>query len=321
MFKPLKPFISALLIAMAPFAIAQQSGIPPLVRIVVPVSAGASTDIMARKVAPLLAARLGTNVIVENRPGATGLIGAAAVSKGPADGSILLLFSTSMITAGATMRNPPLDVIKDLTPVAALAENPLVVVVSTKTDIKTPADLVAAARARPDMITHGHGGIGSTAHLAAELFSDAARIQLRHVPYKGAAPAVIDMSSGIIDMMISTNSTVVAQTKAGRARLIAVTSREPSPSFPDLPTMASAVPGFSADLWVGVWTSNGTPPALIQRYNRELVEIARAKEVQDLMQLDGGVPLAWTPAEFATRVRESYDAFKRIASTRSIVME
>jgi tripartite-type tricarboxylate transporter receptor subunit TctC len=151
MLKSLGVLLSTLAtLALAPTAVAQQPAPPALVRLVVPFSPGASTDVIARAVAAQLGPRLGTTVIVENRPGASGFIGASAVAKGPRDGSMLLFTSVSMLTAAATTKNVPIDVLTDLVPISILGEGPLVIVVSTKTDIKTPADLVAAARAKPD---------------------------------------------------------------------------------------------------------------------------------------------------------------------------
>lgn len=314
--------MGACLVALVvPVAQAQQAQVPPLVRIIVPAAPAASTDLFARAIAPLLAARLGTNVIVENRAGASGMIGASAVAKGPKDGSQILIFSTSLISAAATMRQTPVDVVNDLAPVAGIAENPLVFTVASQSSIRTPADLVAAARAKPDQITHGTAGVGTIAHIAQELFNAAAKVQIKHIPYKGTAPAVVDMLAGTIDLIIATRSTVGAQVKAGRARLVGVASRQPHPDFAGVPTMNTVAPGYEAGLWVGMWVAAGTPPALIQRYNRELVEIARSKELAEQLQADGAVPLNWTPEQFDARVRADFATFKKLAADKNIVVE
>lgn len=306
---------------LLPVAHAQQPTIPPLIRIIVPVSAGAINDVVARAVAPKLAAQLGTTVIVENRAGANGFIGASAVAKGPRDGSMLLLYSTSMISAGATARNPSVDVVNELQPVAGLVEMPLVIATSAKSGIKTPAELLAAARAKPDGLNHGHGAVGGVTHIYAELLGEAGKFRVNNIPYKGGAPAVQDLGAGVVDLAISTYSAVGALAKAGRVNLVAVTSRESSRTHPELPTMASVLPGFVHGLWIGVWTAPGTPSALVQRYNRELLEIAKSKEVQDIAAAEDGLPLAWTPEQFGAMVRESYDQFKRVASDKNIVLD
>ncbi|MBU3738823.1 MAG: tripartite tricarboxylate transporter substrate binding protein [Rhodoferax sp.] len=300
---------------------AQQSPVPPMIRIVVPAAPGASTDLFARAIAPQLAAQLGTQVIVDNRAGASGMIGAAAVAKGPKDGSQILMFSTSLISAAATMRATPVDVVNDLAPLAGVAENPLVFAVASQSPIRTPADLVAAARAKPGQVTHGTAGVGTIAHIAQELFDGAAKVQIQHVPYKGTALAVVDMLAGTIDLIVASRSTVGAQVKAGKARLIGVASRQAHPDFAGLPTMNSVAPGYEAGLWLGTWVAAGTPPDIVQRYNRALVEIARSKELVDQMQTDGAVPLNWTPEQFAARVRSDFATFKKLATDKNIVID
>jgi tripartite-type tricarboxylate transporter receptor subunit TctC len=247
MFKSIATVLAAALTCLAAPSHAQQPGVPPLIRIVVPFAAGGSTDVLARSVATQLGTRLATTVIIENRAGGGGLIGAGVVAKGPKDGSMLMLTTASLITAAATAPSPPLDVGTDLIPVGRRS---MVLAVSTKTDIKTPADLVAAARAKPDTITHGTAGVGSISHLTAEVLNDAAKIQTKHIPYKESSQAVIDLASGTIDMMVEINTSVAPQIKAGRVRLIGVTTKDPNPSFPGVLPVASAVPGFDVSFWV-----------------------------------------------------------------------
>jgi len=309
------------LLAAAPAAFAQNAPVPPLIKLIVPFAPGASTDVTARALAAKIGPKLGTNIVVENKAGASGMIGAQAVVNGPKDGSQLLFTSISMVTTAATTRNSPFDVTKDLVPVAILYDAPLIIAVSAKTEIRTPADLLAAARARPDQVTHGTGGIGTTAHLAAELLNDAARIQLKHVPYKGASLAVTDAVGGTIDAIFAVNSTFSPQILSGRLRPIAVTSAQPSPAFPKLPTMASVVPGYNVTLWTGVFAPAGAPPALAQRINHEINEAMKSKEMQDILNNDGGTALALTPEESARRVRDAYATWKRVATARKMVLD
>jgi len=314
--------ISALaLVSASSPSFAQQATFPGLVKIIVPFPPGASTDIFARTVAPQLAARLGTTVIVENRAGGSSMIGTAAVAKGPRDGSMILLTTPSLVTVAATMRNMPVDVNSELTAVSILNQGPLVVAVSTKTDIKTPAELVAAARAKPGQITYGTSGIGTHANLASELLNDSAKIEMRHIPYKGFAQAVLDLNSGIIDMMMGSNSTFTPHVKSGRVRIIAVTARQPSASFPGVPTMASAVPGFVVDTWAAVFVPTGTPAPIVQRLNRELNEIAANKEMRELSEGDGAVPALLSAEEATRRIRDEIAQYKKVAGARSIVLE
>jgi len=321
MFKSHIAPLVALAFLASPEARAQSTPLPPLIKIIVPFAPGASTDAAARVVASELSRRTGSNVIIENQTGASTFIGAGAAVRGAKDGSVLLMTSTSTITAAATKRTVPVDITTELMPVAQLTEGPLIIAASTQNNIKTPADLVAAARAKPDTITHGSAGIGTLAHVAAEMINDVAKIQLKHIPYKGSSLALNDLAAGRIDLMVGVYSTVVPQVKAGRVRLVAVTSAQPHPAFPGVPTMASVAPGLSIDIWVGFFAPLGTPPAVVQRLNRELNEVAKSKLVHDMVAVDGSVPVALTPEEFGSRVRNSYATWKKLAESKNIIAE
>ena len=302
-------------------ALAQQTALPPLIKIIVPCAAGASTDAAARAVASELAKRTGSNVIVDNQPGASTFIGVAAAAKAPKDGSVLLMTSSSTITAAATKSTVPIDITTEMLPVAQLSAGPLMIAASAQNDIKTPADLVAAARAKPDQITHGTGGVGTLAHVAAEMINDTAKISLKHVPYKGAALAVPDFVAGRIDLLVGVYTTIAPQVKAGRARVVAVTSAQPHPAFPGVPTMASVAPGLVIDIWVGFFAPQGTPAAVVQRLNTELNEVARTKAVRDVIEPDGSLPQSITPAVFGARVKADYAAWKKLAAEKNIVAD
>src|SRR5512134_3033483 len=249
---------------------AGQAPLPKTIRIVVPFSAGGSNDVIARAVAAPLSARLGVTVIVENKAGAAGVLGADAVAKSPRDGSVLLLTSSTFLTAAATQRQLPYDPIAAFTPVAMVGQGPLVLAVPASATFKSPNDVLEAARSKPGAINYGSAGVGSVGHLATELVSDAAKVQLTHVPYKGAANAALDLAGGQIQLMLSSYSTLAPLVKSGKVRPLAVTSKEPHPAFTDLPPLASAVPGYAIDIWVGVFAPAGTPPALVERLNREI---------------------------------------------------
>jgi len=219
------------------------------------------------------------------------------------------------------MPKTPYDVTSAFAPVAMLGLGPMLLAVSATTPIRTAADLVAAARGKPNELTYGTAGVGSIAHMTSEMLNEAARVQTRHVPYKGAAPALLDLASGQIDMMISNYSTLAPQIKAGRVRPLAVTSRQSSAAFPDLPPLQSVAPGFAADIWVAVLAPAGTPAAVVQRYNRELNEIAAAPEVKTLLESDGALPTPLGPAEVAQRIREDLAMWKKIAADKNITVE
>ena len=295
--------------------------LPPLTKIVVPFSAGASNDAIARALAPLLAQRLGSTVIVENRPGAAGVIGSDYVAKSPADGSVLLLTSSTFLTAAATQARLPYDPVTAFAPVSLIGNGPMLLAVSAATSIKSPAELIAAAQARPGALSYGSSGTGSIAHLSTEMLSDAAHIKMMHVPYKGAANALLDLAGGQIDMMISNYTSIAPQIKSGKVRALAVTSAQPSPVFPQLPTVASVAPGFAADIWVSVFAPGATPAPVVARLNRELNQIAASPEVKALLEPDGATPLALSPPELARRVKDDLALWRKIAVDKKIVAE
>jgi tripartite-type tricarboxylate transporter receptor subunit TctC len=213
----------------------------------------------------------------------------------PHDGTTLLFTSTSIVSTQATVRNFPYDVTTDLVPVSIVSDGPMLVTVSAKSGIKTPAQLVAAARAKPDGLTASSAGIGSIGHLSVELLNQAANIRIRHIPYKGAAPALTDVAAGNVDMTIGSNSTVAPQVQTGRVIPIAVTSAGPSPAYPGLPTMASAAPGYHATIWYGLFAPAGAPEGLIKLLNREINEIAKTPEFGRILQMDGATPVSLGP--------------------------
>ncbi|HSV82113.1 MAG TPA: tripartite tricarboxylate transporter substrate-binding protein [Ramlibacter sp.] len=302
-------------------ALAQQTPFPATVRLVVPFAPGAGTDVMARAVAAQLGARIGSTIIVDNRVGAAGQIGTTSVAKGPKDGSILLFTSSSLITTAATSRNLHYSLLTDFVPISIVADGPMLVGVSAQSNIKTPADLIAAAKAKPDRLTSSSGGVGSVGHLAAELLNDAGKVQMRHIPYKGAAPALVDLAAGTVDMLIASYSTLAPQIKSGRVVPIAVTYQQPSAAYPGLPPMATAAPGYNVGIWYGVFAPAGLPADMVQRLNREINEIAKTPELRQLSQADGAVPVLAGPEELSRRIRDDFALWKRLAAQKNIVIE
>ena len=305
---------------LAPPAVAQDA-VPKLIRIVVPFSPGASNDAIARVIAPPLGKRLETTVIVENRPGAAGVIGADAVAKSPRDGSALLLTSSTFLTAAATQARLPYDPIGAFAPVAVVGQNPSLLAVSAASPFKTTADLLAAARAKPDEITYGTAGVGSIGHMLTELLMASAKIRMTHVPYKGAANAAIELASGQIVVMVSSYATLSAFLKSGKVRVLAVTSTKPHPAFPQFPPLSATVPGFSSETWVGIFAPAGTSERLVERLNREINEISASPELKAFLEPDGMIAVAMNPAAFSARVKQELGEWRKIATTRKIVAE
>jgi len=306
---------------LASSACAQQAPVPPVIKLIMPFATGSTTDLIARTVGTQLATRLGNTVVVDVRAGGSTMIGAGAVANGPKDGSQLLITTNSTVTAAATLKQVPFDMNRDLIPLSLIGDGPILIGASAKSGIKTPADLVAAARAKPDTITHGTSGVGSLPHLSAELFGQAAKVELKHIPYKGGGAAVVDLAAGTIDLMFATASTFAPHVQSGRVNVIAVTTDKPSAAYPNLPTMASVAPGYSASVWVAVFAPAGIPPALAQRLNKEINEIAASKEVREMLVTNGLPPLAVGLDPLRARMQAEYANWKNIAATKHITLE
>jgi tripartite-type tricarboxylate transporter receptor subunit TctC len=298
-----------------------QAQLPKQIKIVVPFSPGGSNDVIVRALAAPLAKRLDIPVIVENRPGAAGVIGADVVANAPRDGSVLLLTSSSFLTAAATQAQLPYDPITAFAAIAMIGQGPMLLAVSFSTPFRSPADVLAAARANPAALNYGSAGVGSIGHLATELLDDAAKVQMTHVPYKGAANAVTDLAGGRIQVMISNYSTLAPMINGGKIRALAVTSKQAHPAFADLPPLAASVPGYAIDIWVGVFAPAGTPAPLVERLNREINEISASPEMRIVLEPDGTIPLAISSATFSARVKEELAQWKQIATEHKIVAE
>jgi tripartite-type tricarboxylate transporter receptor subunit TctC len=300
-------------------AVAQtDAAAPGVMRIVVPFPPGGSNDVIARALAPPLAKRLGNSIIVDNRAGAAGVIGTDAVVKGPRDGTAVLLTSSTLLTTAATQSTVPYDPATALVAVSMIAQGPLLLAVTSAAPFKSTTDLLTAARRQPGVLNYGTAGVGSVAHLATELLNGRANIQMTHVPYKGAANALIDLAAGHIGVMISNYSSIVSQVKGGKVRALAVTSQKVSPAFPDLPPLAAEVPGYAIDIWVAVFAPAGTPAALIERLNREINELSASPDLRVFLDPDGAVPVALSSTAFATRIRDDLAQWRKIAAERRI---
>jgi tripartite-type tricarboxylate transporter receptor subunit TctC len=316
--KKLRHVAACVAVACAAMSAHAETPVPSQITIVVPFGAGASNDSIARVIAPELAQRLNTTVIVENKAGAAGTIGSAYVAKAPKDGATLLLSSSTFVTSAATQPKIPYDPLKSFAPVAMVGQGPLVVAVSGQDSYRSIADILQAAKKEPGKLNYGSSGIGSLAHLATTLLNDAAKIDIAHVPYKGAAAAAGDLAGGRIQLMIANYSSLAPLLDGNKVRLIATTSPEQHEAFPGLPPVAKDVPGFDVDIWVGIFAPAGTPRDLVERYNKALNEINRSPRLEALLKLDGTQPAALTPEQFAQRVEQDLQRWKKVATEHGI---
>lgn len=302
-------FIAAALavIALAPVdqAAAQSSGDKPL-SLIVPFSPGGGTDILSRMLAPKLAEKLGTSVVVENRPGAAGAIAAQHVARSAPDGRTLLVGSTSEIGVNPSLYPKlPYDVARDFAPVAALADTPMVLVVNPASPIKTAQDLVTRAKASPGQLLFASAGVGSGAHLAAELFFHVTGTKLSHVPYKGVGPAMAEIVGTQKDMMIFTtlpSSTSFA--RSGQLRVVAVSSKERMAIVPDIPTfIESGVPGYEVYYWYGLMAPSATPIDTRRRIHAAVTEILKQPDTLTSLSRQGLQPTLRSAEEFEAFIK------------------
>lgn len=271
-----------------------------VLRIVVPFPPGGSTDLLARRIGEKLAAALGQTVIVENRPGAGGTMGAQFVARSAPDGNTLLMGVTgSNAIAQALYPNLGYDVVKDFAPVSMVVSSPLVVVVNPSVPANTLAELVQLAKARPGAISFGSAGNGTSMHLTGEMFKQVTKTSMLHIPYRGSAGMLTDLMSGQIQASFGDLLVVMPQIEGGKLRALAVTSRQRHPMLPKVPTVAeSGYPGFEALSWQGVFAPAGTPPELVARYSTEINKAMRSPDIQEFFAARGFLIEGTSPAAF-----------------------
>ncbi len=282
---------------------------------------GPGPDVMARLFGQRLTDAWGQQVVVDQRPGAGGNVAAEIVSKANADGYTLLV-ATSAFAANAVLQPAAFDLIRDFSPVVMFATSPLILVVHPSVQAKSVQDLVALARAKPGQINYASSGTGTAPHLAGEMFKAAAKVNIVHVAYKGAAPAIIDVMAGQVQMMIQIVPGVLGAMQSGKVRALAVTSARRTPLAPELPTLAeSGFPGFQAMGWNGVLSPLGTPKATIARLNTEIVHGLAQAEVISRVTGTGWEPVAAegnTPERFAEFIKSEISKFARLVKENGI---
>ncbi len=291
------------------------------VRMVSPFAPGGNTDMVGRTIAPRLAERLGQNVLVDNRPGAGGMIGTAAVAKALPDGHTVLFASGAFTSVAATASKMPYDPVKDFSWVTIVITYPFVVVVRNDSPVRNAAGLVDLARRNPGKLNYGSVGIGSVFHLATELFNSMANTEMLHVPFKGSAEPMTELMAGRLDVIFGTLTGAFPQIQANRVRALAVTSLERSPQLPDTPTMAETLPGYEVTSFAGVAAPRATPQPIVSRLNRELHTVLKQPEIGKLFGELGGSLKLTTPAEADSHVRGEIEKWRRIVAARKIEVQ
>jgi tripartite-type tricarboxylate transporter receptor subunit TctC len=279
------------------------------IKLIVPFAPGGNTDVVARVTGNFMQNALkGASVVIENRAGAGGITGTAAVAKAIGDGYTLCICSIGPISISPSSEKLPYDPLKDLVPISMINTNPLVLIVSPKVAVRTPAELIAASRGRPGGLTYGSSGVGGLMYFSAEIFKAKAGAQLTHVPYRGGALATAAVVTGEVDLAFSNMSDAVGQLAAGTVRPIGVTTAKRSPYLPEVPTlMEQGIAGFSTESWNALLAPPGTPDAIVRRLAAIMADMARDPEVGKSMADFGATAVANTPEEFGAQLRAEID--------------
>ena len=299
--------------AALPLPAAAQAWPDKPIRVILSVPAGGTPDVTARLVTPGLSRLLGQQLVVDNRPGAGGLIGAELASKATPDGYTLFISSPGALTILPHLRKVPYDTLRDFAPVGLISIGPFVLIIHPSVPARTVQELIALARAQPGRLNYASAGNGVANHLAMELFKQMAGVDITHVPYKGAPQAVTDVLAGHMSMMFNSVAPIVAHIKAGRVRVLGIASGRRSPQLPDVPTIAEAgVPGFEAVNWFGLFAPAKTPRRITARLNEALVKVVRAPETRKQLEALGADPVGSSIEEFAAFIRRDLEKYARI---------
>lgn len=300
-------------------ATAQESWPGKPVRIVVPFAAGGSTDVIARMIGQKLSVLWGQPVVVENRAGAGGNLGADVVAKSPADGYTLVMASGSITINPHIYKRMPFDTKKDLAPITNVARGPMLLVVPDRSPVKSVKELIALAKSTPGALNFGSAGVGSQVHLAAENFADAARIEIKHVPYRGEAVAYNDLIAGQIQLMVGNYAAASALLGPGRLRALAVTGKQRSELLPDVPTVAeSGLPGFENTGWFGLLAPAGTPQGILSKIQIDTAKVLAESDTKARLYVQGMSPVGNTAAEFAKAMDAESEHWARVVKNRNL---
>lgn len=309
----------AALLVLLPATVAGQAYPARAVRMVVPFPAGGGTDFIGRTVGQKLSELWGQPVLMDNRPGATTVLGADIVAKSPPDGYTLLVTPVPFSIVPNLQTKMPFDPLRDFEPIALYNTAPLVFIVNPVVPVKTARELAALARSKPGILNFGTSGNGSSNHLAGELFNSMAGVRIVHVPYKGSPPALVDLVGGHVDLAVTTLTSAIGLIKSGKVRPIAVTSLKRSASMPGIPTMdESGLKGFQADAWNGLSAPARTSLEIINKVNADVARVLRASDVIDKFRNEGADPAAMTPDQFAAFVRAEIQKWGKVAKVAGI---
>jgi tripartite-type tricarboxylate transporter receptor subunit TctC len=315
--------ILATCFATVPAAAADAPGYPnKTIRIVVPFPPGGIADVMSRVFGQKFTDSWNQPVVVDNRTGAGGNIGADVVAKSPPDGYTLVMGTIGTHAVNVSLFSKlPYDPVKDFAPVALVVEADGLLVLHPSVPVKTVKELIALARARPGQLVYASAGNGTAGHLAGELFKSLAKIDLVHIPYKGNVPAITDLVGGQTSMLFATMPTVMPLARAGKLHAMAVTGAQRNPAAPELPAMAETLPGFDVTNWIGIFAPAGTPADIVAKLNAEIMRIMRLPEVQTRLVNEGAKSRPNTPAEFAAYQKSEIAKWSKLIKEARIAVD
>ena len=276
------------------------------VHIFVPYAAGGGVDILARTLSDVVSRQWGQTVVVENRPGAGGVVASQALATSSPDGCTLIVVASGHATNPFLYPKIPYDTFKDFTPISLLASSPNILVVRADSPFKTLADLIAQARSKPGSLSFGHAGTGTSTHLAGELLKNLARIDINAIPYKGGALAINDLLGGQIPMSFNNGPESVGQLEAGTLRALAVTTASRAPFLPNVPSIAETVPGYDTEVWWGLLGPAGMPRDLVEKLSHDFVAALNTEAVKERLTKLGASPIGSSPPQFDAKIRADY---------------
>ena len=293
------------------------------IRLIIPQSPGGASDTVGRTVAQKLTERLGQQVVADNRPGATGNVGAEIVKNAAPDGYTMLLTAPNLVTSPSLYARTGFDPVTDFAPVSQTTMSPNVFIVHPSFAARSMKDLIEVAKGKPRQIDFSSSGTASTQHLAGELLNILAGIQLVHIPYKGGGPALLDLMAGRVPVMVSTLPAAIPQMKAGKVRALAVTSSKRSAAVPELPTVAEATgfAGYEASTWQGFVFPAATPRAIVQQMADDTIRVVGMKDVQDRLRDQGYEPVGSTPPQFAAYIKSELAKWTKVIKGADIKAE
>ena len=292
------------------------------VTVVVPFPPGGGTDVGARLVAQKLSVKWGQPVLVDNKAGAAGMVGADVVAKAKPDGYTLLAGNVGTQSVNPSLyKKMAYDPHKAFAPISMIAELPLVLLITPSLPYQSVRDLMAAARSEPGKLSYASSGSGGAPHLAAEIFRKSGGLSMLHVPYKGGGPAVTDLMAGHVDILFATVLESIGHLKSGKLRGLAVSSASRSPALPDMPTVGESLPGFDTGSWIGMLAPAGTPPALVEKISADVREVLAQPDTRQILIMQGATPLGLTPAAFQARIDADRQRYGRIIRDSGISIE